>query len=113
MVHAVAALAALALLGEVRAEPGQGDSGHGRADAARGHGDEPVAGVAPRQRGLLLAALLLLLGAAVFAGALAGLAFGGPRLLGAVAPVGGVTMMAGWLVLARALAAPSGAGRDG
>lgn len=45
---------------------------------------------------------LLLLGGAVFAGALYGLALGGPRLLGAVAPVGGLLLIAGWLVLAAA-----------
>ncbi len=47
--------------------------------------------------------LLMLAGAVVFAAALAGLALGLPRWLGAVAPVGGVTMVAGWLLLARAL----------
>lgn len=46
------------------------------------------------------AAWLFVIGAGVFAGALYGLALGGPRLLGAVAPVGGLLMIVGWLALA-------------
>jgi uncharacterized membrane protein YgdD (TMEM256/DUF423 family) len=46
------------------------------------------------------AAWLFLLGAALFAGALYGLAFDGPRVLGAVAPLGGSLLIAGWLALA-------------
>ena len=37
-------------------------------------------------------------GALVFAGALYGLAFTGVRMLGAVAPIGGTLMVAGWAV---------------
>lgn len=36
-------------------------------------------------------------GAALFAASLAGLSLGGPRWLGAVAPVGGAAMVAGWM----------------
>ncbi|TPE62329.1 DUF423 domain-containing protein [Sandaracinobacter neustonicus] len=51
-----------------------------------------------------LAPWLLTLGALIFAGALQGLALGGPRLLGMVAPVGGTLMIAGWgWVLVQAL----------
>lgn len=50
----------------------------------------------PRSR---WAPLLMAAGALVFSGALYGLALGGPRLLGAVAPVGGLAMLAGWVVL--------------
>lgn len=46
------------------------------------------------------AAFTLLAGSLIFAGALYGLAFGGPRWLGAVAPIGGATMIAGWLAYA-------------
>jgi len=42
-------------------------------------------------------ALLLLIGAAIFAFTLYVMAFGGPRWLGAVTPVGGTVMIAGWL----------------
>lgn len=42
-------------------------------------------------------ALLLLIGAAIFALTLYLMAFGGPRWLGAVTPVGGTLMIAGWL----------------
>ncbi len=55
-----------------------------------------VAGV-PRGRG---AALLMLLGALVFSGTLYAMAFGAPRWLGAITPLGGVGMIAGWLLLA-------------
>lgn len=44
--------------------------------------------------------VLLSVGAAVFAGTLAAMALGGPRWLGAVTPVGGALMIAGWLRLA-------------
>lgn len=43
------------------------------------------------------AAALLLAGAAIFAGSLYGMALGGPKWLGALTPVGGVLMIAGWL----------------
>lgn len=42
-------------------------------------------------------AWLLLGGAALFAGTLYVMAFGGPRWLGAVTPIGGTLMIAGWL----------------
>ncbi len=45
-------------------------------------------------------AVMLLIGAAIFAGALYALALGAPRWLGAVAPIGGGTMVAGWLWVA-------------
>lgn len=43
---------------------------------------------------------LLLMGSAVFAATLWAMAFGAPRWLGAVTPVGGALMIAGWLLLA-------------
>lgn len=43
---------------------------------------------------------LLLGGAAVFAGTLYLMALGLPRWLGAVTPLGGLAMIAGWIVLA-------------
>ena len=42
-------------------------------------------------------ALLLLTGAAIFAFTLYAMAVGGPRWLGAVTPIGGSMMIAGWL----------------
>lgn len=48
----------------------------------------------------VIAAWLFVMGAVLFCGALHLLAFGGPRWLGAVAPFGGVTLIAGWLALA-------------
>lgn len=47
-----------------------------------------------------LAAGLFLGGAVVFAGTLWAMAMGAPRVLGAVTPLGGLSFMAGWLVLA-------------
>ena len=49
--------------------------------------------------GFLLAALILLLGATLFSGDIAARTFWGSRLVPMAAPVGGSTMIAGWLVL--------------
>jgi uncharacterized membrane protein YgdD (TMEM256/DUF423 family) len=57
----------------------------------------------PPDRGAAVAAILLAVGPLLFALPLYGLAAGGPGWLGAVAPAGGIAMMAGWaavLVLA-------------
>jgi uncharacterized membrane protein YgdD (TMEM256/DUF423 family) len=43
---------------------------------------------------------VLLAGALIFAGSLYAMALGAPRWLGAVTPLGGVMMIAGWLWLA-------------
>lgn len=51
-------------------------------------------------------AWLFVVGAALFAGSLYALAEGAPKPLGAVTPVGGVLMIAGWLWLAWRLARP-------
>ncbi len=54
-----------------------------------------------------VAAWLFLLGATVFSGTLYAMAFGAPRILGAVTPVGGVLLIAGWAALAwAAMAGP-------
>jgi uncharacterized membrane protein YgdD (TMEM256/DUF423 family) len=53
--------------------------------------------------GIRLSAMLHVLGALVFAGALYALALGSPGVLGAVAPVGGAGMIAGWICLAISL----------
>ena len=45
-------------------------------------------------------AALFVIGSALFAGSLYALALGAPRLIGAITPLGGVTMIAGWLWLA-------------
>lgn len=56
------------------------------------------------------AALLLLAGSILFAATLYLMALGWPRWLGAVTPIGGMGMIAGWLLLAWQ-AAPVGGGR--
>jgi len=50
--------------------------------------------------GVRAGAWLLLAGSLMFAASLDLLAFGLPRSVSALAPVGGLTMMAGWLLLA-------------
>lgn len=51
-------------------------------------------------RGLQWGGACLLVGAAVFAGTVFALALGGPRWLGAVTPLGGTLMIAGFLLVA-------------
>jgi len=46
------------------------------------------------------AAMLFLAGAIIFPGALYALALGAPRFFGAIAPVGGMSFVAGWVMLA-------------
>jgi uncharacterized membrane protein YgdD (TMEM256/DUF423 family) len=46
------------------------------------------------------AAALMMFGVAVFSGTLFALALSAPRWVGAITPVGGVAMIAGWLALA-------------
>ena len=46
------------------------------------------------------AAYLLLLGAVVFAGTLYVMALGGPRWFGAITPIGGLGLLAGWALIA-------------
>jgi uncharacterized membrane protein YgdD (TMEM256/DUF423 family) len=45
-------------------------------------------------------AAMLLFGAALFAGTLYAMAFGGPKWLGAVTPLGGLGMILGWMWIA-------------
>jgi uncharacterized membrane protein YgdD (TMEM256/DUF423 family) len=47
----------------------------------------------------LYAGWLFVVGVLVFCGSVYGLSFGAPRWLGAVAPVGGLGFIAGWLLL--------------
>lgn len=47
----------------------------------------------------LAAAALFAIGCVIFSGTLYAMALGGPRVLGAVTPIGGAAMLAGWLVL--------------
>lgn len=49
---------------------------------------------------IVLAGWLFVAGVVIFSGAVYTLALGGPRWMGAVAPIGGVSLMAGWAVLA-------------
>lgn len=51
-------------------------------------------------RGYAVAGGLLLAGAVVFSGTVAALALGGPRWLGAVTPVGGTLLIAGFVAFA-------------
>lgn len=59
-------------------------------------------------RGMGLAAGLFLAGTLVFSGSLYAMALGGPRLLGAITPLGGLAFMTGWAQLAwRAFTLPA------
>ncbi len=51
-------------------------------------------------RGARPATWLFLAGTVLFSGSLYGLALGAPRLVGAIAPLGGLALIAGWLALA-------------
>jgi uncharacterized membrane protein YgdD (TMEM256/DUF423 family) len=53
--------------------------------------------------GARLAPALFLPGVVIFSGALAAMALGGPRWLGAITPIGGLLFLAGWAVLAWSL----------
>ncbi|HEY4596788.1 MAG TPA: DUF423 domain-containing protein [Thermoanaerobaculia bacterium] len=48
----------------------------------------------------------MLLGSVIFSGTVFGLALGGPRLLGAVTPIGGTLMIVGFLLFAWAALKP-------
>ena len=49
--------------------------------------------------GARVLAWAFLAGVALFSGSLYALALGGPRLLGAITPLGGLAFMAGWVML--------------
>lgn len=61
-------------------------------------------------RGLGVAIALLLVGVVFFSGSLYLLLCGAPRLLGVLAPVGGLCLIAGWCVAAWALWRAAGTG---
>jgi uncharacterized membrane protein YgdD (TMEM256/DUF423 family) len=49
------------------------------------------------------AATLVFIGVVVFSGSLYALTFGAPKVLGAITPLGGLALIAGWLVFAIAV----------
>lgn len=57
-------------------------------------------GLFARSAGRQLPGWCLLLGTAIFSGTLYGIVLGGPRWLGALTPIGGVLLVAGWLAFA-------------
>ena len=64
-----------------------------------------LAAAVPPARGgwpLAAAATCFLVGTLVFSGFLAALALSGVKILGAIVPIGGVLLIAGWLLLAAA-----------
>lgn len=54
----------------------------------------------PGARRVDAAGWCLLLGSLIFSGTVAALALGGPRILGAITPIGGTLMIAGFLLFA-------------
>lgn len=57
-------------------------------------------GAGPWSRTRSLAALGFGLGVLIFSGTLYAMALGGPRVLGAVTPLGGLALMLGWVMVA-------------
>jgi uncharacterized membrane protein YgdD (TMEM256/DUF423 family) len=57
----------------------------------------------PGSAALRAVAWLLLVGIALFCGSIYALTFGAPRWFGMVAPIGGVSLIAAWLLFARAV----------
>lgn len=51
-------------------------------------------------KGMGLVSALFLVGTLLFSGSLYAMALGGPRMLGAVTPIGGLSFMAGWALMA-------------
>ncbi|MFS2111280.1 DUF423 domain-containing protein [Sphingomonas sp. Sphisp140] len=59
-----------------------------------------VAALVALRMGGRVPAWLFVAGGALFAGTLYAMAFGGPRWFGAITPIGGVALIAGWVCLA-------------
>ena len=59
-----------------------------------------IAGIQWPRTGFDLAGITLLAGAAVFSGTVGAIDLGAPRWLGAITPIGGLLMIAGFLVFA-------------
>lgn len=57
-------------------------------------------GAQGERRGVVAAGWCLLAGSAIFSGTVFGLALGGPRWLGAITPIGGTLLIAGFLIFA-------------
>ena len=57
-------------------------------------------GAGPWTRWRARAAWCFVIGMIIFAGTLYAMALGGPRILGAVTPIGGLALMAGWGLIA-------------
>ena len=54
-----------------------------------------------KKRPVTLAGIFFITGTAIFSGTLYGIGLGGPRWLGAITPLGGLSLLAGWLLLAK------------
>lgn len=59
-----------------------------------------VAALVAVRMGERISPWLFVIGGAVFAGTLYLMAFGAPRWLGAITPIGGVALIAGWICMA-------------
>lgn len=59
-----------------------------------------VAALVAVRMGERISPWLFVAGGALFAGTLYAMAFGGPRWFGAITPIGGVALIAGWICLA-------------
>lgn len=59
-----------------------------------------LAVAARERRGVRLAARLIVVGIVLFAGSIYALTFGAPKAIGVVTPLGGLSLMAGWVLFA-------------
>lgn len=59
-----------------------------------------LAAIAGRSRAQSVAAISFAIGVLLFSGSLYAMTLGGPRMLGAVTPFGGIAFLAGWIALA-------------
>jgi len=72
-----------------------------------------AARVAPTSTAGRVAPVCFAVGMLVFSGTLYAMALGAPRWLGAVTPLGGLSLIVGWIALAVAAASSRGAAGDG
>lgn len=68
--------------------------------------------LAERSGGRSPAGLAFLAGTLLFSGSLYGLALGGPKILGAITPLGGAAFIVGWSLLAWAARSSASPARD-
>jgi len=100
LLHAIGALAAIALLQRPTSAPAGGQ-------ATEATDQPPQRSTAPASPWLWTPVYCLLIGSLIFSGCLYAMVLGGPRWLGAVVPIGGSLLILGWVALAILVPRPS------